>query len=98
MPAVDTDRVTIITKSREGSTNIHVEVDWFDAAGAPKGRFSKSWGTVEELMKFLENQNDDDVIRALLLQCINRQTGALRPAVFDGLTGTYEIRQRVASV
>lgn len=100
MPITDNDLVAVVNTARDGATNIRVEVDWTDGqTGEVRGRFGVSFADADELRTFLDGQTFDDVVRAVLLQCINRTTGALRPTVFDGLKGkTFRVSQRVTQV
>ena len=97
MPITDNDLASVIRATRNGSTNISVEIDWTDGfTNTLRGRFSISFADAAEFIFFLEGQTFEDVMRAVLGQCLNRNTGALRPTVFDGLAGkTFRINQRV---
>jgi hypothetical protein len=100
MPIMDNDLILVNRALRSGSNNIEVNVTWTDGTtGAPKGSFTIQWATAEEFKEWLEAQSSDDLMRSVLLQCFNRNTGALRPAVFDAMPGkTFRVQQRVQEV
>jgi len=100
MPIIDSDSVIISTATRSGTnqapTNIELNMEWRDSAGVSKGVFTASWSTWEELKAFLEGQDFDDVLRAVMTQVCNRTDGSFRPGVFNALAGsTNTINVRV---
>lgn len=100
MPIMDNDLVLVNRATRSGSDNIEVNVTWTDGTtGEYKGAFTVQWPNAEEFKTWLEDQNYNDLMRAVLLQCFNRSTGALRATVFDALPGkTFRVQQRVQQV
>jgi hypothetical protein len=103
MPLIDSDTFIVNTATRTGTnqapTNIEITGEWKDAAGNSKGVFTSSWSTWEDLKGFLEAQDFDDVLRAVLGQVCNQTTGAFRPAQFNALPGsTNTINVRVTRV
>ena len=96
MPITDNDIVAVRKATRSGATNIQVEVQWRDGAtNEDKGTFTLSWHDTDEFRAFLESQTFEDAMRAVLTQVLNRDTGALRAAVFDALPGkTFRVLQR----
>lgn len=100
MPITDNDLVTVRKATRDGSTNIQVEFKWIDGVtGEDKGVFVSSWSTAAEFKAWLEDQSPEELKRAFLLQCLNRDTGALRASVFDALAGKqFRVQQRVQQV
>lgn len=100
MPITDNDIVSVRKATRTGATNIKVEVQWTDGVtGEDKGVYSVSWADQNELKAFLEAQTFEEMMRAVLLQIYNRDTGALRGGVFDALPGkTFRVQQRVQQV
>ena len=100
MPIADNDLLLINRATRSGSTNIEVNMTWTDGTtGENKGTYSVQWATADELKAFLEQQSFDDLARSLMLQCLNRTTGALRPTVFDAMPGkTFRVMIRVQEV
>jgi radical SAM superfamily enzyme YgiQ (UPF0313 family) len=99
MPITDTDQVLVRRVSRQQRTNIEIEIEWFDSAGNSRGTFGISWTNEEDLRKFLEGQDFDDVVRALMVAVLNRTTGGLRLVEFDALPGKrFEIQQRTREV
>lgn len=100
MPIIDSDTVIVRRATRSGTnqapTNIEVEIEWKDSAGVSKGVFSTSWMDLAELRSFLDGQGFDDVLRAVMGQCIQRADGTFRPAQFNALAGsTNTINVRV---
>lgn len=99
MPIVDNDQVIVRRATRNGATNIEIEIEWKKADGTSLGVYSVSWRDTDEFRVFLEGQEFDDVIRAVMLQCLNQTTGALRPTVFDALAGkTFQVQTKVQQV
>ena len=100
MPIADNDLLLVNRATRSGSTNIEVNMTWTDGAtGENKGTHSIQWTTADDLKRFLEEQSFDDLARSLMLQCLNRTTGALRSAVFDAMPGkTFRVMIRVQEV
>ena len=100
MPITDSDIVNVVLATRSGSTNIKVRVNWTDGfTGENRGQMQLEWATADEFKAFLEGQDFADVMRAVLLQCINRNTGTLRGAVFDALMGKrFTVLQRVNEI
>lgn len=100
MPQVDTDTVQVLSVSRNQRANIEITWTWIDGVtGQNKGTFTNSFGTEEELTRFMGEQTQDDVLRALMGQCVRRDTGAFRPVQFDGLAGhSYTINTRVTEI
>lgn len=100
MPITDNDLVTVRKATRNGATNIQVEVQWTDGVtGEDKGVYGMSWADSAEVKAFLESQTFEEMMRAVLLQCYNRTTGALRGGVFDALPGKqFRVQQRVQQV
>lgn len=92
MPLIDSDTVIVRRATRTGTnqapTNIEVEIEWKDSAGVSKGVFTTSWATFQELKDFMDGQGFDDVLRAVMGQCLRRDDGAFRPAQFNALSGT----------
>lgn len=97
MPQVDTDIVQVTKVSRNNRANIEITWTWIDGqTGANKGTFTNSFGTEAELTDFMAQQTQDDVLRAVMGQCVRRDTGAFRPVQFDGLSGhSYTVNTRV---
>ena len=112
MPQVDSDIVAVITVSRQGTdeapTDMQVNLTWFDGiTNENKGTFTTSWRYYEpvfpndpdSLKGFLDGQTYEDILRALMQQCVNRNTGAFKHAAFDAMSGnSYEINIRVKKV
>lgn len=103
MPIVDQDTVLIRRATRTGTpqnpTKLEVEMTWTDSAGVVQGTFSSSWADLEALKEFLGSQGYDDVLRAVMVQCIQKSDGSFRPAVFHGLSGkTFQINVRTTQV
>jgi len=99
VPIVDDDTVLIKRATRSGSTKINVEAEWRDSGGELLGTFAMEWKNTAEAKEFLESQTIADVMRAVLLQCLNQGTGNLIPAVFDALPGkTFRVLQRVQQI
>lgn len=100
MAITDSDQVFVRRATRVQRKNIELEVEWFDSAGVSRGTMGISWGDETELRNFLEStQGFDDVIRALMLSCLNRTTGALRLVEFDALPNKrFEIMQRTREI
>jgi hypothetical protein len=96
MPITDNDLVTVRKATRTGATNISFEVHWKEGTtGEDKGTYTLSWADTDAFREFLQSQTFEDAMRAVLLQCLNTSTGALRGAVFDSLPGkTFRIMQR----
>lgn len=91
---VDSDLVIVRSAVRNGT--IRVEMQWKDASGNDLGTYSASWPDTDSFVSFLNEQGWDDVLRAVMRQCVNRNTGQLRNAVFDGLAGkTFQVQTRV---
>jgi len=100
MPQVDTDTVRVIRTSRQNQTNLEIEYEWIDGVtGQSKGSFTSSFSTAAEFTSFMDQQDQEDVLRAVMGQCVRRDTGAFRQAQFDGLAGhTYQINTRVQQI
>lgn len=100
MPITDNDLVRVNKASRSGATNISLEITWRDGVtNEDKGTFGISWANTDEFKAFLEAQTFEEMMRAVLLQVYNRDTGALRPTVFDALPGKiFRVLQRTQEV
>jgi hypothetical protein len=103
MPIIDSDTFIVLSATRSGTnqapTNIEIAGEWRNAAGESLGVFTSSWSNLDELRKFQEAQDFDDVLRAVMGQCINRTDGSFRPAQFNALAGsTNTINVRVTRV
>ena len=96
MPITDNDLIAVNRATRSGSNNIEINVTWTDGATAEnKGTFTIQWADTAEFRAWLEDQSSQDLMRSVMLQCLNRTTGELRPAVFDALPNkTFRILQR----
>lgn len=99
MPMVDSDQIVVQRVSRSANRDLSVMMQWKQADGTVLGTFNPSWASFDELKAFVEQQDFDDLLRAFMLQVINRTTGGFRQAVFDGLAGkTFEINVRVKDI
>jgi hypothetical protein len=100
MPITDNDLLQVVETHRNGSTNIGLTVKWTDGfTGEDRGSFTVDWPDVEFVKTFLADQNFNDVLRYLLLQCLNRTTGALRASVFDAMPGkSFRVLAKVQEV
>ena len=103
MPLIDSDTFVVRKATRGGTnqapTDIEIEGEWIDAAGNSKGVFTSSWSTWEDFKSFMEGQDYDDVLRAVMGQICRRDDGTFRPAQFNALPGsTNTINVRVTRV
>ena len=100
MHITDNDIVAVRSATRNGATNIRVEVQWTDGVtNEDKGVYSISFADADEFKAFLEMQTFEEMMRAVLLQVYNRSTGALRGGVFDALPGkSFRVQQRVQQI
>jgi len=98
MPIVDQDQITIHRTGRDGSNSIWIEWEWTSGqTGQSSGKMTSSWDTADQARQMVEESNQDDIMRAILSACINKTTGAFRPAVFDGMGGgkQYVVQSKV---
>ncbi len=99
MPITDTDTLKVLRATRSGETTFDLLAEWRDANDVLMGTLGVSFPSYAEMVSFCSQQNENDLWRALLTPCINRNTGNFKTAVYDGLSGkTWEINQRVKDV
>jgi len=100
MPNADNDFVDIESVERTGTTNIKVKFKWRDGlTNEVKADLTAEWTDTDDMKRILDEQDVQDVIRAMVATMFRKDTGAFRPVYFDGLAGnTYRIAQNVTKV
>lgn len=100
MPITDSDIVEVRSVSRQGQNSITMNIVWKDGVtGVTNGSFTVGWDNFDQLKESLETQGLDDIMRAIAGFLINRNTGAFRGVLFDGMPGnSYRVNQNVSRV